>query len=113
MLYAAIARKAASGRKRLPNQGMANDIKTVSVLLPYCDAIFIDNECDAYLREQPLCDALDYGTKVFSQNTKDEFLGYLDEIELKASPEHLDKVDEVYGEGWREPFTMLYTGQKE
>lgn len=113
MLYASLARKAAAGRKKPPNQGMANDIKIISVLLPYCDVMSIDNECHAYLKEQPLRDAIAYGTAVFSQNTKDEFLNYLDEIELKAPKEHLDKVNEVYGKSWREPYTMLYRGQKE
>ena len=81
MLYAALARKAAADRKmKPPNQGMANDIEMISVLLPYCDAMFIDNECHTYLKEQPLRDAINYGTKVFSQNTKNEFLNYLDEL---------------------------------
>ena len=112
MLYAALARKAATGRKKPPNQGMANDIEIISVLLPYCNAMFIDNECQTYLNEQPLHDAIDYGTKVFSQNIKDEFLNYLNDIELRAPREHLDKVNEVYGESWREPYTTLYRVQK-
>ncbi len=45
MLWAAIARKFAAGRKSPLNQGMANDVRMVSSLLPYCDAMFIDNEC--------------------------------------------------------------------
>jgi len=113
MLNASLARKAATGRKKPPNQGMVNDIEFISVLLPYCDAMFIDNECQAYLKEQPLCDVIDYGTAVFSQNTKGKFLNYLDEIELNAPMEHLDKVNEIYGKGWREPYTTLYRGQKE
>lgn len=112
MLYAALARKAAAGRKSPPNQGMANDIEIISVLLPYCDAMFIDNECYAYLKEKPLCDAIDHGTEIFSQNTKDEFLKYLDDIERITPKEHFDKISEVYGEKWKEPYTTLYTQQK-
>lgn len=112
MLFAALARKAASGRKKPPNCGMVNDIEIISTLLPYCNAMFIDNECLNYLRESPLCNSINYGTKVFSQNTKDEFLRYLDDIESNASKEHLYAVNEVYGEDWREPYVTIYKSQK-
>ena len=70
MLFAALARKAAAGQKRLPNRGMVNDFTIVSSLLPYCDAMFIDNECRSYLQEHPLYDEIDYGTAVFLKTTK-------------------------------------------
>jgi hypothetical protein len=98
MLWAALARKASSGRKKPPNQGMANDITLLSLIIPYCDAMFIDNECRSYLTEMPLKTAINYGTRFFSQNNKDEFINYLDEIKFSASKEHLDKVKEVYGD---------------
>ncbi|MGO9568771.1 MAG: hypothetical protein ACLP5H_14645, partial [Desulfomonilaceae bacterium] len=41
MLYAALARKAAGGQKRPPNRGMANDVETLCVLLPFCNAMFV------------------------------------------------------------------------
>ena len=108
MIYAAIARKAASGRKRPPNKGMANDISMISTLLPYCDAMFIDNECRGYLMEKPLCNEINYGTKVFSLNNKEEFMSYLDNMEKNASNEHMEAVHEVYGKDWPRPFTSLY-----
>ncbi len=33
--------------ERNPNQGTATDINIVSTLLPYCDAMFVDNKCRA------------------------------------------------------------------
>lgn len=108
MLWASLARKATSGRKKPPNQGMANDIEIISVLLPYCDAVFIDKECHSYLKEKPLCDSIDCGTKIFSLENKEEFLEYLNGIETKTSKEHLNKINEVYGERWKEPYTTLY-----
>jgi len=112
MLYAALARKAASGRKKPPNQGMANDIEVISLLLPYCDAMFMDNECRAYLTERPLSESVDcYHTEIFSQNTKEEFLQYLNTIESGATKEHLKKIREVYGESWSEPYITLYEQQ--
>ncbi len=110
LLVAALARKAGAGKKKLPNLGINNDIEMISTLLPYCDAMFIDNECHSYLREHPLCEEIDYGTKIFSQNTRGEFFDYLDEIESAAPREHLEKVIEVYGESWPGPYTTLYEG---
>lgn len=108
MLYAALARKAASGQLRPPNQGTFYDFNIISVLLPYCDAMFIDNACHTYLTEVPLRDEIKYGTTLFSLNNKDEFLDYLDEIEKNASEEHVSKVAEVYGEEWGLPYTSVY-----
>jgi hypothetical protein len=54
MIFALVARKAAAGMKKLPSQGLSSDVDALSTLLPYCDAMFIDNECRAYFREEPL-----------------------------------------------------------
>jgi len=113
MLYAALARKAAAGRRKPPNPGLTTDIRIISVLLPYCDAMFVDNECHAYLNERPLSQTIsDYKTKIFSQNTKQKFLEYLDKIESEASAKHLGKAKEVYGETCPEPYTTLYKKQE-
>lgn len=108
MLYAALARKFVSGRKKPPNQGMFTDIETISLLLPYCDAMFIDNECHGYLQENPLKESINYNTRTFCQNTKEEFLEYLDKIYSDISPEHISKVQDVYGSDWPKPYTSLY-----
>lgn len=106
MMWAAIARKAASGMKRPPSPGMSNDIETISTLLPYCDAMFIDNECRSYLNE--LRGELDFETILFSQNNKREFLDYLDEIKTSISEDQMNFVRGVYGEQWAIPYTSLY-----
>lgn len=108
MLYAAMARKAAYGRKEPPSKGFMNDVKIISSLLPYCDAMFIDNECRGFLLENPLKRELNYGTEIFSCNNRDEFLEYLDSIYSSATEAHLGKVREVYGEDWAKPFNELY-----
>ncbi|MEN3004730.1 hypothetical protein [Dehalobacterium formicoaceticum] len=109
LLYTALARKAAAGQKRIPKASFINDVKTISMLLPYCDAIFIDNECASLLREEDLKTRISsYKTKVFSLNTKEEFLKYLDEIEKGTPNSHFDKVKEVYGETWPKPYNTLY-----
>ena len=108
MFFAAIARKAAAGKKNPPGQGISNDISIISVILPYCDALFIDKECHAYLKEVPLRDEIKYGTKIFSLSNKNEFFEYLDSIEKSASEDHLFWVRQVYGDNWGKPYTELY-----
>ncbi len=108
LLFTALARKAATGQKRIPNASFFDDVKTISALMPYCDAMFIDNECASLLREEPLKSRISYQTKVFSVNTKEEFLEYLDEIENGTPKAHFDKVKEVYGETWHKPYNTLY-----
>ena len=112
MLWASIARKAAAGRRRPPSQGSFNDIKVIASILPYCDALFIDNEMCGYLQEQPLVTDLRYGARVFCQNSRDEFLAYLDEVERAAQPEHVALVKRVYGENWGQPYTGIFGGKK-
>lgn len=109
MFYAAIARKATAGQKKPPGQGMSNDISIISVILPYCDAVFIDKECHSYIREKPLCDEINYGTRIFSLSNKNEFLEYLDSIEKSASEDHIFWVRQAYGDDWGKPFTTLYS----
>lgn len=109
LLLAALARKAAAGRKKPPNQGTANDFNFISVLLPFCDAMFIDNECFGYLMEEPISGNIScYDTQIFSLNNKDAFLEYLDGIEASTPREHFDKVREVYGDDWGRPYVTLY-----
>lgn len=109
MLYAAVARKAGAGRKRPPTQGLAADVEMVSLFLPYCDAMLVDNEIAGYLREEPLASSINFPCKVFSARTLPDFMTYLDGIEAAATPEHLTKVEEVYGADWPQPFETLYT----
>lgn len=111
MLFASIARKAASGKKEFPTKGIVNDIKTISSLAPYCDAMFIDKECHTYLNEEPLKSKSGLKTRFFSQLNSDEFFEYLDSIEKEASPKHIKKVKEVYGENWGQPYLEMYENQ--
>lgn len=109
MLYTAMTRRAAhKGRKKPPGRGFLNDVKIISTLLPYCDAMFIDNECRSLLLEKPLCDDIKYDTKIFSLSNKEEFLEYLDQIRHSASEEHMKAVEEVYGSNWAKPYWGIF-----
>lgn len=113
MLWASIARKAASGQRRPPSRGTVADIAAISTLLPYCDAMLVDNECYGYLQEEPLRSQLGYGTRMFSLNTKEEFLAYLDRVREQIPKRHLELVEEVYGPDWGKPYTEMYRRQRE
>ncbi len=108
MIFASVARKAAAGMKELPSQGLSNDVDAISTLLPYCDAMFIDNECRAYFDEEPLRSDLTHETRLFSLRNKEAFLEYLDSIKAGMTAEHLQIVDGIYGEGWTEPYTTVF-----
>ncbi|XHR28141.1 MAG: hypothetical protein ACFUZC_19710 [Chthoniobacteraceae bacterium] len=98
-LFAALARRA-PGRKKPPTKHPFNDVDMLAAYLPCCDGMFVDKEMHGLLDEQPLKKALNYGTKIFSLRSKEEFLDFLDQIESSATTEHLAKVREVYGDGW-------------
>ncbi len=109
LLYAGLARRAANGQKRVPSRGTPNDIDFISAYLPYCDAMFIDNEFAQLLSEEPIAAAVDpYGTRIFSARNRAEFLEYLKDLESDADPDHVQLVHDTYGPSWLEPFrTML------
>ena len=96
-LFAAMARKAASGQTTPPSRGMMSDINMVSAYMPFCDAMFIDNECAAWLAEKPLSDDLNYKAKIFCQNTKEQFVTYLEELEATATTEMVENAKVLYG----------------
>jgi hypothetical protein len=107
-MYASLAQKAAAGQKKPPNQGTAIDVNVVSMLLPYCDAMFVDNGCRALLRDIPSEYKLPYSCTVFSPNTGADFLRYLKEIRDSASVEHLKLIETVYGPDPLKPQQSIY-----
>jgi hypothetical protein len=107
-MYASLALKAVSGQKKMPNQGTVTDINIVSTLLPYCDAMFVDNKCRGLLHDIPTNHQLPYPCRVFSPNTGADFIHYLADIRDSAAPEHLKLVEEVYGPDPLKPPTTIY-----
>ena len=105
-MCAALARRAASGRKKPPSRGFLQDIQIISTLLPYCDAIFLDKECHSIIEE--LKSHFDYPTKVFSLRNKEDFLEYLEGIEQSATEEQLCALEEVYGSRRPEPYLDMF-----
>jgi hypothetical protein len=111
-LYAVLAMKAGAGQKEPPNRGTAADINIVSTLLPYCDAMFIDNKCRALLQDIPQEHALPYKTQVFSPNTGEDFIGYLNTLREQCCQDHVRMVDELYGAQSLKPYTAVFTREQ-
>jgi hypothetical protein len=90
--YASTAKKAAAQVKP-PTQGFNNDIDVMSCLLPYCDAMFTDNEMANFWREIQGTPTrrLPFRTEVFSLSRKEEFLSYLDQLE-RAVPDEQRRI---------------------
>lgn len=107
-LYASIARDASLGRKKPINHGDLNDIDFISTLAPYCDALFIDKAFQSRLHTEPLKSELGLSSKIYSLNSKAEFMAYLEVIESSMSDKHLRLVNEVYGDWYNRPYTEMY-----
>jgi len=98
LMFAAIAMRAAQGQKAPPDEGTTTDIETVAHLLPYCDAMFMDDGCRSLLLEVPKNLRPPETPKVFSTNIKAQFLDYLRLIRDSITAEHVAAIREVYGD---------------
>jgi hypothetical protein len=112
LLYAALAMKAQNGQAKAPNRGMANDITVIADLLPYCDAMFVDNGARALLHDIPNRRKPPYDTKVFSPNIGADFLAYLAELVSSAPEEHRALVRRVYGDDYTRPYKEILASVK-
>jgi hypothetical protein len=96
-LYAAMARKVVSGQKRLPSQGMLNDVTAIATYAPYVDTMFVDNECAALLSEAPLPRALNLKARIFSLNSGAEFFAYLHDLDQQTPDDVRRWAEYIYG----------------
>jgi hypothetical protein len=96
-MYASIALKAAGGQKEPPNQGTFTDVGLISTLLPYCDAMFMDNKCRAILEDIPRHHRVNGTRKVYSLNRR-RLSDLSSLMKAAATPEHLSLLGQVYGD---------------
>lgn len=97
LMFASLSQRAANGQKKMPDQGTLNDIRVVSTLLPYCDAMFVDDGCRALLHDIPKPYKLPYPCAVFSKNNSHRFLAYLRSLRDSVTREHLEIMKDAYG----------------
>ncbi len=107
LLYAILADQASKGRLKPPSPGVMTDVKMISSLLPYCEAIFLDKENAGLLMDGRVKAKLGHKTKIYSLRNKEDFLSYLDQIINQADPQHLAFVEQAYGTDWRKPYMRI------
>lgn len=99
LLWAAMAHQAGhGGRQQRPNRGMMTDVGVVSSVLPYCDAVLVDNEVRVLLELGPVRERLGFDMRVFSMRTIGDLLDYLDEVERQAPGHMIETAVGLYGE---------------
>lgn len=103
LLWATVSKYAIAekGARTTFKPGDSNDIAAIGMVLPYCDAIVIDNAWKAELSMEPAkSEFAKYGTVLFSakQNQIPNLMEYLEKIESNAPPEIIKAVTEVYGD---------------
>ena len=96
LMFASLSQRAANGQTKMPDQGTLNDISVVSIFLPYCDAMFVDDGCRALLHDIPKEYCLPYSCAVFSKNNSQDFFAYLISLRDSVTPEHLEIMKDVY-----------------
>ena len=99
---------ARGGRKKKLGRGTTNDLSVIMHFLPYCDAMYVDNEMSDIVNDQRVRKGLTWPTRVFSRKTIDVFIAYVEGLVASAPAEQLALVRRVYGENWGQPFTDMY-----
>jgi hypothetical protein len=110
-MYAVLARQAGSGMKSVESS-FATDLAIVSTILPYCDGIVVDGRCAEVLRQPPArAEVKRWGTAVQSARDLSGFRSWLDDIAVRATPEHLAAVEAAYGPGPVARFRSVFSQQ--
>lgn len=105
-LFAVIAHAAANHQKVPPDEGTASDIDLVSAYLPYCDVMMIDKRTRLMLEQGRYAE--NYPCRLFSRNTGEKFLAYLQAVEEQADPLVLALVRSTYGEDRLKPYVTMF-----
>ncbi|OSJ22071.1 hypothetical protein [Bradyrhizobium japonicum] len=96
-LFAALAWKISSGQRAELRSSILNDINAISTYGPYVDAMFVDRECAALLKEGRLRTEVRLKAKMFSLATGDEFLQYLKDLVDGTPADVRSYADRIYG----------------
>jgi hypothetical protein len=85
-----------SKKTREKLSGFLHDIQHGATYAPYCDGYFTDNAMAKLLKEQGVRVEEDFGCKVFSVDSKDDFLAWLETLRSRMTPEHANDLSWVY-----------------
>lgn len=115
VMFAGWAHRAANGKKNPPKS--TADVQFISSYLPYCDALFVDKESAAILKEfpkdtPPKFRLNEFRARVFSLGNKEQFLNYLDELVAVIPAEQMEILKDMEGENYGEPYWSIIEHEK-
>lgn len=96
-LFAALAGQVKAGRKKPASPSFMNDVRAIAAYAPFVDVMFLDKECATLLTQGRPRRELDYRARIFSLNSKEEFLDYLRDLEAGATNEVRHYAQIIYG----------------
>ena len=96
-LMAALAWRISSDECPDVKAGILNDFQAIATYGPYVDAMFIDKECASLLQQGRLRTEIQLKAKIFSLNSKDDFLQYLRDLGDATSKNVHAYASEIYG----------------
>jgi hypothetical protein len=76
--------------------GFFYDIRHAATYAPYCDGYFTDKAMAKLMKEQRVRVEQDFGCKVFSVESMDDFLGWLEDLKSRMTTEHADDLMWAY-----------------
>jgi hypothetical protein len=86
----------ASKKTQSKLSGFLSDVQHAATYAPYCDGYFTDNAMARLMREKRVNVEGDFECKVFSAQSMDEFLAWLEGIKSRMTPEHADDLSWAY-----------------
>lgn len=115
VMFAGWAHRAANGKKNPPKS--TADVQFISSYLPYCDALFVDKESAALLKEfpkgtPPKFRLTEFNARVFSLGNKEQFLDYLDQLVADIPTEQMEILKDMEGEDYGKPYWSIIEHEK-
>ena len=77
-------------------RGLHGDIKHAATYAPYCDAIFMEKKMTVYLSNPRINLERRYGVKLYSSETLDEFINWINEVIKGMTHAHREALAEIY-----------------
>jgi hypothetical protein len=84
---------------RKPRSGDTYDARVLGSYAPYCDAMFLDGGFREIAIDPRLAVQKRFGARIFSEQVRDEFLAYLDDLERQTSLDHWRNLTFIHGGG--------------
>lgn len=82
---------------RKPRPGDSYDARVLASYAPYCDAMFLDGGFREIAIDARIACQERFGVRMFSEQVRDDFIAYLDEVERSTPVEHWKAIGFVRG----------------